>query len=64
MLAHEGQRHSLFTTSKMVSRIGHLVLQARRPHKVAEIMVSTEVDKEILAPAFMQISKTNNQVGR
>ena len=68
VLAHEGQRHfqSYFDIPKeMVSRIGHLVItETRRPHKVFEIMASTEVDKEILAPAFMQISKTNNQVGR
>ena len=68
VLAHEGQRHfqSYFDIPKeMVSRIGHLVItETRRPHKVFEIMASTEVDKEILAPAFMQISKTNNQLGR
>ena len=68
VLAHEGQRHfqSYFDIPKeMVSRIGHFVItETRRPHKVFEIMASTEVDKEILAPAFMQISKTNNQPGR
>lgn len=68
VLAHEGQRHFQSYSDipkEMVSRIGHLVItETRRPHKVFEIMASTEVDKEILAPAFMQISKTNNQLGR
>ena len=68
VLAHEGQRHfqSYFDIPKeMVSRIGHLVItETRRPHKVFEIMASTEVDKEILAPAFMKINKSSFQLGR
>lgn len=68
VLAHERQRHfqSYFDIPKeLVSQIGHLVItETRRPHKVFEILASTEVDKEILAPAFMQISKSNNQPGR
>ena len=68
VLAHEGRRHfqSYFDIPKeMVSRIGHFVItETRRPHKVFEILASTDVDKEILAPAFMQISKSNSQPGR
>ena len=68
VLAHEGQRHfqSFADIPKeTVSRIGCLVItETRRPHKVFEIIASTEVDKEIFAPAFMQISKLNIQPGR
>ena len=68
VLAHEGQRHFQSYSDipkEMVSRIGCLVItETQRPHKVFEILASTEAEKEILAPAFMQISKSNNQPGK
>ena len=68
VLAHEGQRHFQSYSDipmDMISRIGCLVItETRRPHKVFEIVSSALVDKEILAPAFMKISNSNNQPGR
>jgi predicted transcriptional regulator len=47
------------------SQIGCLVItETRRPHKVFEILASAEAGKEILAPAFMKINKSNFQLGR
>ena len=63
VLAHEDQRHFQSYSDipmEMISRIGCLVItETRRPHKVFEIVSSTLVDKEILAPAFMKIKKSN-----
>jgi hypothetical protein len=68
VLAHEGQRHFQGYSDipkEMASRIGCLVItETQRPHKVFEIVASTQVDKEILAPAFMKIKKSNFQSGR
>ena len=68
VLAHEGQRHFqsyVDIPKEMVSRIGCLVItETRRPHKVFEILASTEVGKEILAPAFMKINKSSFQLGK
>lgn len=50
---------------EIASQIGCLVItETRRPHKVFEILASTEGDKEILAPAFMKINKSSFQLGR
>ena len=68
VLAHEGEQH--FRNFKdipdeIASQIGCLVItETRRPHKVFEILASTEGDKEILAPAFMKINKSNFQLGK
>ena len=68
VLAHEGEQH--FRNLKdipdeIASQIGCLVItETRCPHKVFEILASTEGDKEILAPAFMKINKSNFQLGR
>ena len=65
VLAHENQRHFQSYSDipmELISRIGCLVItETRRPHKVFEIVSSASVDKEILAPAFMKIKKSNFQ---
>ena len=51
--------------NEIASQIACLVItETRRPHKVFEILTSTEGDKEILAPAFMKINKSNFLSGR
>ena len=68
VLAHEGEQH--FQNFKdipdeIAAQIGCLVItETRRPHKVFEILASTEGNKEILAPAFMKINKSSFQLGR
>jgi len=68
VLADEGEQH--FQNFKdiqdeIASQIGCLVItESRRPHKVFEILASTEGEKEILAPAFMKINKSSFQLGR
>jgi len=68
VLAHEGEQH--FQNFKdipdeIAAQIGCLVItESRRPHKVFEILASTEGEKEILAPAFMKINKSSFQLGR
>ena len=68
VLAHEGEQHFRNfrdIPDEIASQIGCLVItETRRPHKVFEILVSTEGNKEILAPAFMKITKSNFQFGR
>ena len=68
VLAHEGQCHfhSFSDIPKeMVSRIGCLVItETRRPHKAFELAASCHCGKEILAPAFMKIRKSNFQSDR
>ena len=68
VLADEGeQRFQKFRDipDEIASQIGCLVItETRRPHKVFEILASTEGDKEILAPAFMKINKSSFQLGR
>ena len=67
VLAHEDQRHYQSYADipkEIASRFGCLVItETRRPHKVFETVSSTMVDKEILAPAFMKIKKSNFQSG-
>ena len=66
VLGHESQRHFQSYSDipmDMISRIGCLVItETRRPHKVFEIVSSALVDKEILAPPFMKIKKSNFQL--
>ena len=68
ILANESEQH--FQNYKdipdeIASQIGCLVItETRCPHKVFEILASTEGDKEILAPAFMKINKSNFKLGR
>ena len=68
VLADEGEQH--FQNFKdipdeIASQIACLVItESRRPHKVFEILASTEGEKEILAPAFMKINKSSFQLGR
>ena len=66
VLTHEDLRHfQSFSDipTEMTSRIECLVItETRRPHKVFEIVSSSLVDKEILAPAFMKIKKSNFQL--
>ena len=62
VLAHED--HHIFlalqTSQMRWSAIGCLVItETRRPHKVFEIALSIKGDKEILAPSFMKINKSN-----
>ena len=68
VLAHEGeQRFQNFRDipDEIASQIGCLVItETRRPHKVFEIVASTEVDKEILVPAFMKIIKPSFQLSK
>ena len=63
VLAHEGQLHFRSVAdipSEVWSQIGCLVItETRRPHKVFEIVISNQCDKEILTPAFMKINKPN-----
>ena len=65
VLAHDGQHHfqSYADIPKdLVSQIGCLVItETRRPHKAYEILASNDGGKEILAPAFMKIKKSNFQ---
>ena len=65
VLAHEDNdyfKSAADIPNEIWSQIGCLVItETRRPHKVVEILTFTEVDKEILAPAFMKISKSNIQ---
>lgn len=67
-LADEGEQHFQNfrdIPDEIASQIGCLVItETRRPHKVFEILASTEGDKEILAPAFMKINKSSFQLGR
>ena len=62
VLAHENQRHFQSYSDipiEMISRIGCLVIQKPgAPTKYLNVS-STLVDKEILAPAFMKIKKSN-----
>ena len=68
VLADEGEQHFQNfrdIPDEIASQIGCLVItETRRPHKVFEILASTEGDKEILAPAFMKINKSSFQMGR
>lgn len=68
VLADEGEQHFQNfrdIPDEIASQIGCLVItETRRPHKVFEILASTEGDKEILAPAFMKINKSSFQLGR
>ncbi|MDC0476551.1 MarR family winged helix-turn-helix transcriptional regulator [Alphaproteobacteria bacterium] len=68
VLADEGEQHFQNfrdIPDEIASQIGCLVItETRRPHKVFEILASTEGNKEILAPAFMKINKSNFQLGR
>ena len=68
VLADEGEQHFQNfrdIPDEITSQIGCLVItETRRPHKVFEILASTEGNKEILAPAFMKINKSNFQLGR
>ena len=68
VLADEGEQHFQNfrdIPDEIASQIGCLVItETRRPHKVFEILTSTEGDKEILAPAFMKINKSSFQLGR
>lgn len=68
VLADEGEHHFQNfrdIPDEIASQIGCLVItETRRPHKVFEILASTEGDKEILAPAFMKINKSSFQLGR
>ena len=51
--------------NEIASQIGCLVItETRRPHKVFEILASTEGKKDILAPAFMKINKSIFQLGK
>ena len=63
VLANQGEQHFQNLRDipdEIASQIECLVItETRRPHKVFEILVSTEVEKEILAPAFMKINKSN-----
>ena len=68
VLADEGEQHFQNfrdIPDEIASQIGCLVItESRRPHKVFEILASTEGEKEILAPAFMKINKSSFQLGR
>ena len=68
VLAYEGEQHFQSfrdIPNEIASQIACLVItETRRPYKVFEILTSTEGDKEILAPAFMKINKSNFQLGR
>ena len=68
VLAHESQfNYQSFEEipKAMVSRVGCLVItETRRPHKAFEIIASCNCGKDILAPAFMKIKKSNFQLGR
>ena len=68
VLSDEGEQHFRNfrdIPDEMASQIGCLVItETRRPHKVFEILASTEGGKEILAPAFMKINKSSFQLGR
>ena len=68
VLVDEGEQHFQNfrdIPDEIASQIGCLVItETRRPHKVFEILASTEGDKEILAPAFMKINKSSFQLGR
>jgi predicted transcriptional regulator len=68
VLADEGEQHLQNFSEipdEIAAQIGWLVIaETRRPHKVFEILASTEGDKEILAPAFMKINKSSFQLGR
>ena len=63
VLAHEDHQHFpsfADIPDETWSAIGCLVItETRRPHKVFEIALSIKGDKEILAPSFMKINKSN-----
>ena len=67
ILADEGEQHFQNfrdIPDEIASKIACLVItETRRPHKVFELLASTDGDKEILAPAFMKIKKSNLQLG-
>jgi DNA-binding MarR family transcriptional regulator len=49
-------------SDKLWSQIGCLVItETLRPHKIFNLLASTDHEKEILVPAFMKIHKTNHK---
>ena len=68
VLSDEGEQHFRNfrdIPDEIACQIGCLVItETRRPHKVFEILASTEGGKEILVPAFMKINKSSLQLGR
>ena len=68
ILRHERQEYFKSVADipkKMNSQIGcFVVTETLRPHKVFEIMSSRTCGKDILAPAFMKVNKSNFQPGR
>ena len=68
VLAHEEKRYYQNFTDipeEMVSEIGYLVItETRRPDKVYEVIMSHDIDREILVPVFMKIKKPDFQSGR